>query len=409
MAAVRQQQVDHDAPTLGRKTAVITSSTARRLDALTSLRFVAAAAIVVWHISPSLCASHCFRDFLQLPQGVSFFFVLSGFILSHVYPSLEAPGAVRNFLVARVARIWPVHLLAFGVMAAAALAGIGSGSSWLVTLSNVFLVQAWLPLPEYFLSYNSASWTISVEWAFYLTFVFWIAGFASNWPRKLLLAALLAAGTLLVARLLGIGVGTVNTLEARGWGYALPTVRVIEFVLGMVAYRAFAWLDERIPSAYRGATGVEVIALAACVFSMWQARFVFYSPQVVVWLSEPVAHWVAGSGSALVFAATIVVFAFQRGALSRVLTRKPMVLLGEISYSIYLLHGVLWVLGASMFVSFAAQAGSAAGWFLYWTVLIAVSYCCWRFVEVPARSVLNRLGRGRVAANPATKRPLSHI
>lgn len=381
----------------------------RRLDALTSLRFFAAAAIVIWHIAPSLCTGLCIRDFLQLPQGVSFFFVLSGFILSHVYPSLEAQGAVRKFLVARVARIWPVHLLALGVMVAAAFAGIGPASSWTVTLSSVFLLQAWLPLPEYFLSYNTASWTVSVEWAFYLTFAFWISGFAINWPRKLLVAALLAALTLLAARLLGIGVGTLNTMEARGWGYALPTVRVLEFVVGMVAYRVFAWLDQRMPADNERATAVEVAVLSACLFSMWQARFVFYSLEVVLWLNEPVAHWVAGSSSALVFAVAIVVFSLQRGALSRMLTRKPMVLLGEISYSVYMLHGVLWVLASGAFMSVAAQAGSAAGWALYWTALIVVSYLCWRFFEAPARSALNRLGRGRPAVTSAETRPLPHI
>jgi peptidoglycan/LPS O-acetylase OafA/YrhL len=372
----------------------------RKLDALTSLRFVAAAAIVVWHISPRLCSGVCVRDFLQLPQGVSFFFVLSGFILSHVYPRLDARGAVRRFLIARIARVWPVHALAFGVVAITAIAAGDDGTSvWSVALINLLLLQAWLPKPEYFLSYNAASWTVSVELAFYLTFPFWIAGFQRNWSRKILLAAVMVGTTLLAARLLGVGVATLNTMEARGWGYSLPTVRILEFVLGMVAYRAFAWLDDRVPSTAPVMTAVECIVVAASLLSMWQARFVFYSPDVVRWLNEPLAHWVAGSSSALVFAALIAVFAMQRGALSRFLLRGPAVMLGEISYSVYMLHGVLWLLGASVFSSLFAQVGSAIAWAAYWLALLIASYLCWRFVELPARSGIKRMGQPRVMAS----------
>src|SRR5690606_23572241 len=80
-----------------------------RIEALTGLRFFAAAAIVLHHLQglPS------FPDILggAIPaQGVSVFFVLSGFILTLVHPALDEPGQTRKFYLARFARVWPAHI-----------------------------------------------------------------------------------------------------------------------------------------------------------------------------------------------------------------------------------------------------------------------------------------------------------
>jgi hypothetical protein len=65
---------------------------APKLEALTTLRFVAAAMIVVFHTLGSLGGAGQWKQF-HFAQAVSFFYILSGFILCYVYPNLEAPGA----------------------------------------------------------------------------------------------------------------------------------------------------------------------------------------------------------------------------------------------------------------------------------------------------------------------------
>src|SRR5271156_4621346 len=88
---------------------------APKLQALTSLRFFAAAMLVVFHSAPQICPE--WSDFvlhkLALNQGVSFFYVLSGFILTYVYPNLQGRESIVKFLRARIARVYPVYVVAF--------------------------------------------------------------------------------------------------------------------------------------------------------------------------------------------------------------------------------------------------------------------------------------------------------
>src|SRR5947207_495509 len=143
---------------------------AGKLNALTSLRFVAAAMIVLYHSDPSFGKYDPFA-FLGKGKGqaVSFFFVLSGFILSYVYPSLTSLDDVRRFLVARLARIWPGHLFASLLVLILIPHDSWIGVTGSTThgirkvLANICMVQAWVPKRGYFFAFNSPSWSISTE------------------------------------------------------------------------------------------------------------------------------------------------------------------------------------------------------------------------------------------------------
>src|SRR5262249_40103508 len=135
-----------------------------------------------------------------LAQGVCFFFVLSGFILTYVYPRFERPAEIGTFLWARLARLWPVHVAAmgFGLLLlpwhfwSQILACKGK-----VLLAHLFLVQAWIPKCEYYFGINPVSWSISAEWLFYLCFPLFIMPWRLKpqfeWPTKIFLAACLLA------------------------------------------------------------------------------------------------------------------------------------------------------------------------------------------------------------------------
>ena len=127
----------------------------RRLPALTGLRFVAAAMVFVLHSMPQP------EKWLSLDQGVSFFFVLSGFILTYIYPDLPDFAAVKRFYVARAARLWPLHLLTMLLVV-----GVGGIRSFETLALNALLLQAWMPVQRIYFSSNPVSWSISTEASF---------------------------------------------------------------------------------------------------------------------------------------------------------------------------------------------------------------------------------------------------
>ena len=130
-------------------------------------------------------------------QGVSFFFVLSGFILTHVYSSRRDIG-YWGFVRLRIARLWPVHLVTLLLVVLfvhpASFAGDGLFDRRLTLLANLPMTQSMFPFISYLFSWNSVSWSISTEICFYLCFPFLLANVERSWLRNLLISCLLAVG-----------------------------------------------------------------------------------------------------------------------------------------------------------------------------------------------------------------------
>ena len=151
-----------------------------RLNALTSLRFFAAFAIVIHHSRIFLLPSETLSAW-PLDQGVSLFFVLSGFILVHVYPELPTKEAIKSFWLARIGRIWPAHLVALILVLTVSGTQTLGGDSLLIFLANLSMIHGWVPSREFFFSFNALSWTISTELGFYALFPLLIYKFHSTW------------------------------------------------------------------------------------------------------------------------------------------------------------------------------------------------------------------------------------
>ena len=147
------------------------------LRALTTLRFLAALWVVLYTAWPHLDVGFVPVAVTKGYLGVETFFILSGFILSHVY--LEAAGEKRfrygGFLWARLARVYPLHLvtlfgmIGLGVVATAAGMSIdGSLTNWRDLPAHLTLTHAWGLATSS--AFNHPSWSISAEWAAYLGF-----------------------------------------------------------------------------------------------------------------------------------------------------------------------------------------------------------------------------------------------
>lgn len=376
-----------------------------RLDSLTGLRWIAALCVFLTHVSVLLPVPHTREIFALGSSGVTFFFVLSGFVLTWTHASGDRAG---GFYGRRFARIWP--LLVVGALLPLTLqlpdAMPGQSHTWvLVAISAVLLYQAWAP--NYILGGTSpVTWSLSCEAFFYALFPF-LVGFTLRRSLRWLGGA--AVALLLVGWGIRIWLWEAYPPQAHPsftgmngliFGTYSPIARLWEFLLGVVAGAALrrGW---RSPLSVRSAA----VLLAAGMLALWLLRD-------QTWRTG-VAYDVLGQVTAPLYALLVVAVAGRdlAGGTSWLRTR-PMVALGEWSYAFYLLHfTVLFEISSSVFdrknlVQFYMRpveaSWSNAGWaLLALVVTVVVSGLLHHLLERPAeRWIRGRIGRRKEVLTP---------
>ncbi|ABC23558.1 acyltransferase family protein [Rhodospirillum rubrum] len=364
------------------------------LKSLTGIRLFAALAIVLHHVPGHFGISHELTEGWSLGQGVSVFFVLSGFILTYRYPALTDRAAIVRFWVARVARIWPAHAFILFVLLLVnydSMPDIESTSLKNI-LANVFLVQSWFPYAGYFFGYNSVSWSISTEMGFYLLFPFLIFCFQKTWLLKVFISFSVGFVFVLLAYYMSIPSFQYpdNKIVMEGLIYVNPLARLFEFVAGMCS--AFLWIKfhNRIVMNRVLWTVLEVFSVLFLIFNVS-----FLSKIFSVFSFDfgfPGLYWkVMSLFPALAAAVFIFVMAKSEGFLSSVLSTRFFVYMGEVSFSIYLLHLVI----IKMFDDLPAL-GYLNDFFALILALISVFVCSmlmFHFVEKPGKTMIISVSR----------------
>lgn len=391
-------------PTSGPSAIAPPRAPAPPLTALTSLRFFAALVVVLFHLRVMHILDGgpwWYQNFASIGYvGVNCFFVLSGFILVYTYGRTAAEtgaGAgvdARRFWRARFARIYPAYLLSLLVTAPYFFHAVGhleipylAWSQRHLTAACILtlgLAQAWVPQGA--LTWNAVCWSLSAEAFFYLLFPALLLWTRRLTPRGLGLAIAGCAAVSLAFSLLYVflhpdGIDKVNSLETTlPWRNVLsynPLVRLPEFVTGMLAGQLFL----AGPGSSRLALPLVSIGLCVLVALTAMAGKI-PNPLVSAGFLSPA------------FAALIYGLAALPADSASFLEWRWLVLLGEASYSLYLLH--------SFAISEISEA--TAGLPKWAQVLaclagaIAASLICFRMVEQPPRKVLR----------PAEARPGPH-
>jgi len=338
---------------------------------LTGLRGIAALAVVIHHAAHQPSPDRFFRG----QPMVDVFFVLSGFVMSYVYLARERLDWWA-FARARFARIYPLHAATALAMAAAGivLARLGHDPwpEWVnpvQALREVTLTMA-MPVVGADKLWNFPAWSISVEWWVYFTLFPLLAIYgarASN--RQAAALVLLAAVTMAVLLHMGVGKST------RGWmafGRA-----VVGFAGGWVACRYATGTDLRLSDC---AVDWLALAVAACIYGT--------AP-----LTGDDAWYLLPVYPLLIFG-----LATSHGRAARFLSSRPVEWLGDISFSIYLVHSI--VLNVLQAVSAkVVPIESRAGWIVALvTTTLLVAPLSYYLFELPMR----RLLVGRRRAKPVT-------
>src|SRR3984893_5338497 len=186
------------------------------ISALTSLRGLAALTVLIFHVIPD------FRGYL----AVDLFFLLSGFVLTHVYHEIRLTRqSYFNFLKARLARVYPVHLMMLVLLLAMLDTRPDFSSDGL--LSSLLLLQS----PWHSMCWNYASWSISAEWHSYLLFPILAINYRTRSNTALLSTLAICASV----------VGVIDYSNNYGSGNISNTIVVLlrclpEFASGIVLY-----------------------------------------------------------------------------------------------------------------------------------------------------------------------------
>lgn len=356
------------------------------IPSLTALRFFAAAVIVLHHSVGHFGIGTEIQKYINTGQPVCFFFLLSGFILACVYPSLDSGKDTLKFMISRIARIWPLHILTFLIVILFAPGELPPVS---VAASNFFMVHGWIPVKEYFFSVNWLSWAVSAEWALYLFFPILLYRLNRTWHVKLILSFFLVLFLVVLCRVYDLPpLGGEEKPAALGLVYISPLARLFEFTLGMslgLLYLRRKTMVSRDPR--RGTlleTGICLFVIAA-ILGTYPLLKVLYPL-----LGYGAAKWVESSGwPSLFYGPLILVMAFERGRISRWLSRRLLVKLGELSFAIYLLHQI----GIRFYVSrFGATSGhfDAAAYGMFWLLLLLAAFLVQAAVERPCRKAVVR-------------------
>lgn len=353
----------------------------QNLKPLTSLRFIAASMIVVFHASNYFPWAK-WAGAIPLRQGVSFFFVLSGFILTHVYTS-KSIGYVA-FLRARLARIYPTHLATCLLVIALIrpdsrqFPGDGFFNPFVVLASNLTLTQSLPPFVNYTYSWNSVSWSISTEMFFYLAFPFLLVGITRNWYWKLAMAVGIICAYAIVASVFNIPAASkqLTDLTIEFLCYPSPLFRGFEFILGMSAY--VAW--RRLRGLNPGLVGGTVLESAAVLMVILWFRNM---PHLT--LPPTFQLWFQVAGGCGVFAILIISIASASGVIGKALKWRPFVWLGEASFALYMVHQLLmkWIYLKHL----EGQIGPVGPVMVFGACLIAAA-SLHHFVEGPGRKFL---------------------
>lgn len=270
------------------------------IETLQSLRFIFMMMIFMSHFA--------YRDIRAFDAGgdcgVTFFFLLSGFVCSLKYGHQVQEGTFSyvKFMGRRFRKLYPLHLLCLFFYLV-----VSHSSFDLKVLLNLLLLQSWVPDADWYFSCNSVSWFLSSMLFCYLVFP-WAY---RNLSKSLSLAILITY----IAVYWFTPYNRVNAVL-----YVFPVVRFVDFYIGMLLCRFYEH-SKTLPY-YRWMEPLVIIVLlfTLAIYPYTDAKF----------RNAPL-YW-------LVLVPLVLVFVQQKGCVSHWLKSKPMLFLASLTMPLFLIH-----------------------------------------------------------------------
>ncbi|NMH89048.1 acyltransferase family protein [Flavivirga algicola] len=361
------------------------------ISSLTPLRGIAALLVVLFHFDIWLML-HGFPRLINTKHSsfitngylwVDLFFILSGFVICHVYgKKLENRNrtVVKKYLWARFTRLYPLHVF---IMLLFVLQTIV-----LFQLFPEYAAEKWKwtrSLPDFFIHlfflqtsgiidrpvWNVGSWSIAAEWWTYILAIGLIPLLNKSKNLISIISTILA--------LLGfVFIASQNSKFKLDEFYGLGTLRcVFGFTIGIGVYQVYSTLVNK--------------------ETIWSKDWLFY---IMLLCSLSVLHFNLYDIIVIpFFGAFILCTSLNKGLPSKLLNSRPLLFIGNISYSIYLIHLFwiyLWLMWLDLYFK-PINPNVTPGlldkilWLSILLVLIiASSYLTYKYIEIPAQKRLRQ-------------------
>ena len=310
--------------------------------------------------------------------GVTFFFLSSAFLLSmrHPFERLQAKEYGR-FVLAHALRLYPLHWLALVALIAITLLFHTSTVDWTAASLSALLLQAWSPVHDIHYGLNPGVWYLSA-----LLFCYAIYPFVSHWIGRWRLwaqVALIAVLALVLAWVL-----VPLDIPGREAVFVNPLSHVLDVVVGVTLFHCYCLAKDRFPHV--GRTTATLIEVGALLLLALAIGINVLTTWVKPW--EDVLIWLLPQGAILL---TLAFLDGQEGLIGRLLLARPLQWLGSISFEVYVLQFVAFLLFNYMLAPVLGHFGWYVGNHLEWYALIVLLPLSWLVHRYFTRPIASHL------------------
>lgn len=349
---------------------------------LTFTRFIAAVAIVFFHYHNDIIFKTN-SDFIEILKsnlnlGVSYFYVLSGFVmmLAYGYKSFVQP---KEYYINRFARIYPLHILAsvlfiiVSILVSIKYLEYYHFPNTSILLEHIFLIQAWVP--QNALSLNFPSWSISVEIFFYLCFPFLFNYFLKKYNLKAI--SIISLLFWIICQILlnlyyispyytEVPLPGNNLSLQHTFLYFNPLLHLNQFIIGLLFGKYFIMYYKKIKGTY----DIPILIVS------------FITLVMIYFLKDFFIH---NGLLAINFAILIGLISANEGIITKLFRRKFLIYLGEISFAIYLLQAPIYSMVEKIFKTLKVTNPYIL-FFTFLVILIIASHFAYKYIEIPCKN-----------------------
>lgn len=274
--------------------------------------------------------------------GVSFFFILSGFVLSKSYGQKIADGSFcsRQFFVKQFLKLYPLHIITM-LICLLLDARLGVFAEWYKILLSALLLQSWIPYDEFYFVANGLSWFLCDIMFFYYMFIHIYKRVSLCYINRTLPISILVVIIAYFPIASLVPAGFVNSVL-----YASPLTRIIDFTLGVALYKIYeSQPSKRVIGKLRllnrtHTTMLEVLIMVAlaCSFFIYQSMEPRYRCAGLFWFIIPIVIYF------------FTAIDFRGGVLTSLLHSDILLRLGSISFEFYMIHCIVIRIVNSLFI-----------------------------------------------------------